>query len=180
MKYNFQKYGQYKNDIFNKLGFSFEKGKKILDVGCGNGSDGEVFIQEFGLDTYGIDIYEHENIHNVKGLKFKKAGIYQIPFPDNTFDYVFLHDVLHHIDEKHQSYNQHRKALLEVKRVCKKGGNIIIIEGNRYNPLVPMDISSFRASSLALLMPEMAALGLSVKVLPSTIWIRKSFSRSLY
>lgn len=44
MKYNFQKYGQYKNDIFNKLGFSFEKGKKILDVGCGDGSDGKIFI----------------------------------------------------------------------------------------------------------------------------------------
>lgn len=135
MKYDFKKYGQYKNDIFNKLNFNFEKGKKILDVGCGDGTDAEIFINEFGLDVSGIDIYEHENIKSINGFKFKQAGIYKIPFEDNSFDYVFLHDVLHHIDEEHQSYEEHIRGLQELKRVCKKGGYIIILEANRYNPL---------------------------------------------
>lgn len=135
MKYDFSKYGQYKNDIFNKIDVNFEKGKKLLDVGCGDGTDAEIFIQEFGLDVYGIDVYQHPNIENIKHLKFLKAGIYKIPFDNNSFDYVFLHDVLHHIDEKHQAYENHIKGLKELKRVCKKDGQIIILEANRYNPL---------------------------------------------
>lgn len=132
---NLIKYDQYKNDIFNKLDFPFEAGKKMLDCGCGNGIDSEIFINEFGLETCGIDVYKDKNIDNIKGLTFKEAGIYAIPFGDNEFDYVFLHDVLHHIDEKNQSREKHIAGLNEIKRVCKKNGEIIVLEGNRYNPL---------------------------------------------
>jgi len=126
---------QYKNDIFNKLNFKFKKGKNILDIGCGDGSDAKIFIGEYKLETYSIDIYEHENIKNIKNLKFKKAGIFNIPYGENFFDYVFLHDVLHHIDELKQRYKKHVRGLREIKRVCKKNGIIIILEANRYNPL---------------------------------------------
>lgn len=132
---NFEKYGQYKNDIFNKLSFNFETGRKILDVGCGDGSDAEIFINEFRLNTYGIDLYKHDKINNIPDLKYSQAGIYQIPFADESFDYVFLHDVLHHIDEGKQSYVKHIAGLKELERVVKKGGSIIIMEANRYNPL---------------------------------------------
>jgi len=135
MKWNFENYGQYKNDIFNKMGFDFGKSKKLLDVGCGDGSDAEIFINEFGLDVHGVDVYEDKNIRNIINLKFKKGGIYDIPFENNSFDYVFLHDVLHHIDERHQNYNNHIKGLKELRRVCKEDGYIIILEANRYNPL---------------------------------------------
>lgn len=126
---------QYKKDIFSKLGFKFEPNKKILDVGCGDGSDAEIFINELGLDTFGIDIYKHERIDQIRGLKFQKSEIYNIPFGDGTFDYVFLHDVLHHIDEEGQRYEKHIEGLKELKRVARKDGCIIIIEGNRYNLL---------------------------------------------
>src|SRR3989339_100409 len=132
---NLQKYGQYKNDIFQKMNFSYKKGKKILDVGCGDCTDIEIFINEFKLNTYGIDIYKHDNVGKLKGFKFKVASIKNIPYPDNYFDYVFTHDVLHHIDEKYQRRSNHVNALRELKRVCRKGGYIIILEANRYNPL---------------------------------------------
>lgn len=128
-------FGSYKNTVFQKLDFPFERGKKMLDVGCGDGIDAKIFIQEFGLEVYGIDIYENENIRSIKKLRFKKGGIFQIPFGDEEFDYVFLHDVLHHIDEEHQARTAHIRGLNELKRVTKKGGYIIIVEGNRYNPL---------------------------------------------
>lgn len=129
------KYGQYTSDLFLKLNFNFEAGKKMLDVGCGPATDAEIFIDEYRLDTYGLDVYKHERIDTLPSLKFVQAGILQIPFPDNSFDYVFLHDVLHHIDEAHQSAAVHTAALEELKRVVKEGGSIIIVEGNRYNPL---------------------------------------------
>ncbi|HSV94374.1 MAG TPA: class I SAM-dependent methyltransferase [Spirochaetia bacterium] len=131
----FKKYGQYKADLFDKLNFKFEKNKKILDLGCGDGSDSEIFINEYKLKTYGVDIYKNDRLKKIQGLKYKKGGIYNIPFPDSSFDYVFLHDILHHIDEIDQSFSKHISGLREVKRVCKKGGTIVIVEGNRYNPL---------------------------------------------
>ena len=132
---NLSTYSQYKNDTFNKMKFNFESGKSILDVGCGDGSDAEIFINEYGLDVYGIDVYEHKNIKSINRFKFKQVGIYKIPFEENSFDYIFLHDVLHHIDEENQSYENHIKGLKELKRVSKKDGYIIILEANRYNPL---------------------------------------------
>lgn len=125
---------QYKRDIFKKLNFNFKKGKNILDVGCGDGSDGEIFEKKYGLDFYGIDVYKDKNIGKL-GLKFKKAGIYKIPFKDNYFDYIFLHDVMHHIDEPKKREKRHMEGLAELRRVCKKGGYVIIVDANRYNPL---------------------------------------------
>jgi ubiquinone/menaquinone biosynthesis C-methylase UbiE len=134
-KNKLSKYGQYTSDLFLKLDFNFEAGKKMLDVGCGPATDTEIFINEYHLDTYGLDVYKHERIDTLPSLKFVEAGILQIPFPDDSFDYVFLHDVLHHIDEEHQSNATHVAALKELKRVVKESGCIIVVEGNRYNPL---------------------------------------------
>ncbi len=135
MKNNLSKYGQYKKDLFSKLDYKFIRNKKIVDVGCGDGSDSEIFINEYKLKVYGIDIYRNDRLQKIKGFKFKLGGVYDIPFPDESFDYVFLHDILHHIDEKKQRESKHLKGLRELNRVCKKGGTIIIVEGNRYNPL---------------------------------------------
>lgn len=126
---------QYKNDVFKKMGINFEKGKKLLDVGCGDCVDDRIFIQRYKLKVFGIDVYEHENVKKTKGLGFKKGSIYKIPYKNDEFDYIFLHDVLHHIDEKNQSLKLHMAGLSELKRVCKKEGKIIILEANRFNPL---------------------------------------------
>lgn len=129
------KYGQYKHDIFSKLGFPFEAGKLLLDVGCGDGTDAEIFAKVFGLTVYGIDQYAHSNLINVPEMQFKNCSVYNILHPTGMFDYVFLHDLLHHVDEKQQLPENHYKALREIKRVCKDGGTIIIVEANRFNPI---------------------------------------------
>ena len=126
---------QYRNAIFAKLSFNFHPGKKILDVGCGDGEDAKFLAKQYDLDVYGLDVYRHKNIGKIKNLSFKKGSIFKLPYKKDTFDYVFLHDVLHHIDEERQRYEKHIAGLKEVKRVCKKRGFVIIVEGNRYNPL---------------------------------------------
>lgn len=128
-------YGQYKKDIFEKLDFHFESWKKMLDVGCGDGTDAEIFIKKYNLEVYGIDVYTHDNIKNINWLNFQQNWIFDLDFQDWEFDYIFMHDVLHHIDEENQSYEKHTAALKRLQQLCKKGWYIIILEGNRYNPL---------------------------------------------
>lgn len=128
-------YSKYKKEFFTRLGVPFKKGSKLLDLGCGDGGDSRIFIKKYKLRTFACDIFEHEDLKTIKGLQFKLGGVYKIPFKANSFDYMFLHDVLHHIDEKKQRLIKHKKGLLELKRVCKNNGKIIIVEANRYNPL---------------------------------------------
>ncbi len=128
-------YAQYKSDFFNKLGFDFLPGRRILDVGCGDGVDAEIFIQEYGLKTTAADVYRHERIPRIQGLTFRKASALALPFRNSSFDYVFAHDILHHVDEPAQRIARHLDALREFRRVCKPTGSVLVIEGNRYNPL---------------------------------------------
>jgi len=127
-------YGQYKDDFFNKLDFEFKEGGTLLDVGSGDATDLQVFINEYSLDARGIDTYKHEGVDSLS-IDFDVASIFKIPFADGAFDYVFSHDVLHHIDESQQSRRSHMEGLVEMKRVTRDGGYTIIVEGNRYNPL---------------------------------------------
>lgn len=131
---NLAKYGQYKQDIFTKLNFPFQSGKTILDLGCGDGIDSLIFREEYKLKVTSLDIYKHPNINKLN-LNFIKGSIFTLPFKSNSFDYVFLHDVLHHIDEPYQRRLKHIKGLMEANRVTRNNGYLIIVEGNRYNPL---------------------------------------------
>src|SRR5690606_1873304 len=130
----YQDFNQYKADIFSKLDFKFSKGKSLLDVGAGGCTDAKIFRDIFGLDVLAVDIYEHENC-KLWNMSFKKLGIFELDKLDKEFDYVFLHDVLHHIDEDNQSREKHILGLKMLKEVCKKDGYIIIVEANRYNPI---------------------------------------------
>ena len=81
------RYNQYKNDFFNKLQFGFQKGRKILDVGCGEGTDAEVFINDYKLNWHGIDVYKHENMKRL-GRRFTIASILKLPYKKEAFDYI--------------------------------------------------------------------------------------------
>lgn len=125
----------YHDKILNSLSTKFSQSGKFLDVGCGNGVDAEIFSKLFKLNVTGVDIYRDKEISNRTGIKFIKGSILRLPFHNNSFDYIFLHNDMHHIDEVNQDPKRITQGLQELKRVCRRKGKIIIVEANRYNPL---------------------------------------------
>jgi 2-polyprenyl-3-methyl-5-hydroxy-6-metoxy-1,4-benzoquinol methylase len=95
--------------IFNKLKIIDNK-KKILDVGCGDGSLVK-YLKSRGIFADGCDI---------KDLDFEKD---HFSFKKETFDFILLYSVIEHI-------NNTSHLMLEIKRMLKKSGILIIITPN--------------------------------------------------
>ena len=87
-------------------------GKKLLDLGSGDGSFVEI-CKNMDIDASALDAYSHKiNFENDK-----------LPFEDSTFDYISLTSLIEHI--------MNPKTLLnEIYRVLKKEGFIIITTPN--------------------------------------------------
>jgi len=108
-------------------GFS---GKKLLEIGCGIGTD-LVRFAKGGADVTGVDLSEtaidlaKENfhLHDIKG-KFLIGNGEALEFPDNHFDVVYAHGVL-------QYTANIQKMINEAHRVLKPGGLFIGMVYNR-------------------------------------------------
>jgi SAM-dependent methyltransferase len=102
-------------------------GKRVLDVGCGVGMYTAAFLRET-LHTFGIDV-EHERALEAQE---RAAGVAQaagehLPWPDDTFDVVFSHEVLEHVDDD-------RACVAEMVRVTRSGGRVVVFVPNRLYP----------------------------------------------
>lgn len=120
----------FKKDFYQRIGgLRRFKSKKVLDLGCGDGED-SFEISKFAKHVTGVDIEKNDLWKKRKktNLKFVISPAEKLPFKSNTFDALFLKDVIHHV-------NDMEKTLKEIKRVTTKDAVIVLIEGNRYNPL---------------------------------------------
>ena len=105
-----------------------KKGAAILDIGCGLGDTAMMLAKQFaGCMLTGID-QDADLIHTASGEKkhysniaFIAGSALQLPFKDNSFDFVFTRYLLHHIPDA-------MAAMREMKRVCKRGGVIMAHE----------------------------------------------------
>lgn len=111
------------------LGYSPESSDKILDFGCGIGHSVGHLVGAHGLDANGVDVYEFwgsEREHyyeksdtpapEIAQRLFKlHPPAYEIPFPDNHFDFIFSDQVFEHIVDR-------KPAFQELKRVLKPDG----------------------------------------------------------
>ena len=98
----------------------------ILEAGCGPG----VFLHKLGTiypdyNITGIDISEHrieeanKKLAGFKNAKAIKADIYELPFPDNCFDFIFSRFLFEYL-------RYPVAATKELFRVCKPNGKILL------------------------------------------------------
>ena len=98
--------------------YGLKAGDKILDIGCGKGFQLVEFLKaEPGLDVTGIDVsdYAIANIHPDVKDKVQVANATDLPFEDNSFDFVYSITTMHNL----HCYDLD-KALREMERVGKK------------------------------------------------------------
>jgi SAM-dependent methyltransferase len=130
---------------FDGLGVS---GKRVLEVGLGQGADSESLIRR-GAQWSGIDLTS-ESVERVRtrltlrDLPFGElvqGSVLELPFPDNSFDMVFSHGVLHHVPEI-------RQAEREIHRVLRPGGELVIMMYARWSLNYLVSIALVRRAAL--------------------------------
>lgn len=90
------------------------KNSKILDMGCGEGVFVEELISRGFQNVQGID-------SNYSSKLVKKGNILETPFSEKQFDIILLLDVIEHLN-----FQDQEKVLVEIKRILKDDGKLII------------------------------------------------------
>ena len=125
-EYHFEKL----HHLLRLVDFGGQRGKRVLEVGCGAGTDLMRFAKGGAIVT-GVDIapsaiaLAKQNFAQ-QGLQanLREADGEQLPFPDASFDFVYAHGVV--------QYTARDRALVdEVRRVLAPGGAAVFQVYNR-------------------------------------------------
>jgi SAM-dependent methyltransferase len=102
---------------------------RVLEVGCGRGRWLR-FFRDRGTSPTGLDL-SHEAVARCaeQGLSAVVGSAEELPFPSGSFDLVVSVTVLLHLPPGSQ-----RRAAAEMQRVCRTGGNVVVLEGTGRDP----------------------------------------------
>jgi ubiquinone/menaquinone biosynthesis C-methylase UbiE len=131
--YNLRHYTIFKAKL-EALAARWQKGK-LLNLGCGHGADFLPFRQ--GFELYGVD-YSAEMLKLAEKFFHKhgfeatlaQADLRQLPYQEATFDWAIAIATYHHL----KGHEEQLKALTELKRVLKPGGEAFVTVWNRCQP----------------------------------------------
>jgi ubiquinone/menaquinone biosynthesis C-methylase UbiE len=130
--------------------FASARGLKVLEIGCGLGTDGAQFAEAGSIYT-GVDLTDAAvelarkrfELFDLQG-KFETADAENLPFAPDSFDLVYSHGVLHHTPET-------AKAIKEIHRVLRPGGRAVVMLYHRDSYNYRINISVLRRAGARLL-----------------------------
>jgi len=111
---------------------AYPEGSTVLEAGCGVGAQTLTLAsQSPGARITSVDLSAESLAEAAKAVKargitnvvFRQADIFHLPFPDGTFDHVFLCFVLEHLADP-------LAALASLVKALRPGGTVTAIEGD--------------------------------------------------
>ena len=133
--------------------FAGAKSLKVLEIGCGVGTDGVQFARA-GADYTGVDLTDAavqlaQKNFDLLGLPgtFRTADAENLDFANDSFDLVYSHGVLHHTPDTAQ-------AVREIHRVLRPDGRAVVMLYHRDSYNYRINISILRRAGAHLLKSE--------------------------
>lgn len=106
------------------------EGLRGLDLGCGHGHHCRA-LRGAGVRVVGVDPAVRSAQHAGRlAVPVAAADGLALPFPDQSFDFVYAIGVIHHIDPRDRC-----RVMAEIRRVLSPGGCFLLHETNPRNPL---------------------------------------------
>jgi dolichol-phosphate mannosyltransferase len=101
----------------------FQPGARVLHAGCGSGQVDEnlhehVRITAVDISTSALALYSR---HNPRAEAVRHASIFNLPFPDQTFDGAYNLGVVEHFQP-----DELRRMFSEVHRILKPKGKLVV------------------------------------------------------
>ncbi|MGB6475703.1 MAG: class I SAM-dependent methyltransferase [Candidatus Sulfotelmatobacter sp.] len=108
------------------VGFEKTGGLRVLEIGCGCGSEAERFVRA-GAHYTAVDLTDAAvsitrrrfQLASLEG-HFVQGDAENLPFADGSFDLVYSHGVLHHTPDT-------PRTICEVHRVLSPGGRAVVM-----------------------------------------------------
>ena len=129
--YSFRHHSIFPKEL-KALAERWQKGK-LVNLGCGHGPDFLPFTKSFEL--YGVDfapeMIELAQKYTQKfnfAARLEVADVRKLPYPDDSFDWAIAVATYHHIEGREARL----KALKELRRVLRPGGEAFITVWNRW------------------------------------------------
>lgn len=97
----------------NNIPLDLIKDKTVLEIGCGSGRYSFALKMMGAKKVIGVDIGKGKKFM-CEGVEYIKGNALNLPFEDNTFDFVFSNGVFHHTGHTY-------KCISEMERVMKPG-----------------------------------------------------------
>ncbi|MGX9133829.1 demethylmenaquinone methyltransferase [Rummeliibacillus sp. JY-2-4R] len=124
---SFQLHKNWRKDTMKRM--AVKPGSKALDVCCGTadwtialaeavGDNGHVTGLDFSQNMLNVGI---EKTKAIKQVDLIQGNAMELPFPDNTFDYVTIGFGLRNVPD-------YMQVLREMHRVVKPGGKVVCLE----------------------------------------------------
>ncbi len=129
------------------------KDKKVLEIGLGQGTESEGLIRRgarwTGLDLTAESVARVTTRMSIRGLSYDaimQGSATDIKAPDNSFDMVFSHGVLHHIPDI-------LTAQSEIHRVLRPDGLLVVMVYARRSLNYQVSIRIVRRAAIAAAWP---------------------------
>jgi demethylmenaquinone methyltransferase / 2-methoxy-6-polyprenyl-1,4-benzoquinol methylase len=126
---SFQQHIKWRKDTMKKM--NVQPGSKALDVCCGTadwtialadavGPDGKVVGLDFSQNMLKVGVEKVKEL-GLKQVELVHGNAMELPFPDNSFDYVTIGFGLRNVPD-------YLQVLKEMQRVVKPGGIVVCLE----------------------------------------------------